>query len=303
MIGESGRTDQQVLEQLRVPTLRGTTVPLLAIADIQLGQGPATISRHDRQRQVRIEADLVGDTPQSKADEEIEELPVMRHLPKGVQVLQSGDSEAKKELMDGFAPVMSKGMMMVYAVLVLLFHSFLQPVTILFSLPLSIGGAVVALLITGNSLNLPVTIGLLMLLGIVTKNAIMLVDFAIEAMAKGVDRTTAIIDAGVKRSRPIVMTTLAMAAGMLPAAFAVGAGGEFRSPMAIAVIGGLVVSTLLTLVFVPAFFLVMDDFGGLLDAVFGRYVTGKKGPDKPYGPSPPEGPAAPGATGAPAAAP
>ncbi len=192
---------------------------------------------------------------------------------------------------------------MVYAVLVLLFHSFLQPVTILFSLPLSIGGAVVALLITGNSLNLPVTIGLLMLLGIVTKNAIMLVDFAIEAMAKGVDRTTAIIDAGVKRSRPIVMTTLAMAAGMLPAAFAVGAGGEFRSPMAIAVIGGLVVSTLLTLVFVPAFFLVMDDFGRLLDAVFGRYVTGKKEPDKPHGPPPPEGPAAPGATGAPAAAP
>ncbi len=287
MIGESGRADQQVLEQLRVPTLRGSTVPLLAIADIQLGQGPATISRHDRQRQVRIEADLVGDTPQSKADEEIEALPVMRHLPKGVQVLQSGDSEAKKELMDGFAPVMSKGLMMVYAVLVLLFHSFLQPVTILFSLPLSIGGAVVALLLTGNSLNLPVAIGLLMLLGIVTKNAIMLVDFAIEAMEKGVDRTTAIIDAGIKRSRPIIMTTLAMAAGMLPAAFAVGAGGEFRSPMAIAVIGGLVVSTLLTLVFVPAFFLVMDDFGGLLGKVFGRFVTGKKELDKPDGPPPP----------------
>ena len=297
MIGESGRTDQQVLEQLRVPTLRGTTVPLLAIADIQLGQGPAMISRHDRDRQVRIEADLVGDTPQSKADEEIEALPVMQHLPKGVQVLQSGDSEAKKELMDGFAPVMSKGLMMVYAVLVLLFHSFLQPVTILFSLPLSIGGAVVALLITGNSLNLPVAIGLLMLMGIVTKNAIMLVDFAIEAMAKGVDRTTAIIDAGVKRSRPIVMTTLAMAAGMTPAAFAVGAGGEFRSPMAIAVIGGLIVSTLLTLIFVPAFFIVMDDFGGLLSWTFGRFVTGRKEPDKSHGP-PPEGPAPPGASGA-----
>jgi multidrug efflux pump subunit AcrB len=297
MIGESGRTDQQVLEQLRVPTLRGTTVPLLAIADIQLGQGPAMISRHDRDRQVRIEADLVGDTPQSKADEEIEALPVMQHLPKGVQVLQSGDSEAKKELMDGFAPVMSKGLMMVYAVLVLLFHSFLQPVTILFSLPLSIGGAVVALLITGNSLNLPVAIGLLMLMGIVTKNAIMLVDFAIEAMAKGVDRTTAIIDAGVKRSRPIVMTTLAMAAGMTPAAFAVGAGGEFRSPMAIAVIGGLIVSTLLTLIFVPAFFIVMDDFGGLLSWTFSRFVTGRKEPDKSHGP-PPEGPAPPGASGA-----
>ena len=302
MIGESGRADRQVLEQLRVPTLRGTTVPLLAIADIQLGQGPATISRHDRQRSVQIEADLVGNTPQSLADEEIEELPVMKTLPKGVQVLQSGDSEAKKELMDGFAPVMSKGLMMVYAVLVLLFHSFLQPVTILFSLPLSIGGAVIALLITGNSLNLPVAIGLLMLLGIVTKNAIMLVDFAIEAMAKGVDRTTAIIDAGVKRSRPIIMTTLAMAAGMTPAALAVGAGGEFRSPMAISVIGGLIVSTLLTLVFVPAFFLVMDDVGGLFDRIFGRFVSGKKDPDKPHGPAPPpEAPAASGAAGTAAA--
>ena len=302
MIGESGRADRQVLEQLRVPTLRGTTVPLLAIADIQLGQGPATISRHDRQRSVQIEADLVGNTPQSLADEEIEELPVMKTLPKGVQVLQSGDSEAKKELMDGFAPVMSKGLMMVYAVLVLLFHSFLQPVTILFSLPLSIGGAVIALLITGNSLNLPVAIGLLMLLGIVTKNAIMLVDFAIEAMAKGVDRTTAIIDAGVKRSRPIIMTTLAMAAGMTPAALAVGAGGEFRSPMAISVIGGLIVSTLLTLVFVPAFFLVMDDVGGLFERIFGRFVSGKKDPDKPHGPAPPpEAPAAPGAAGTAAA--
>ena len=302
MIGESGRADRQVLEQLRVPTLRGTTVPLLAIADIQLGQGPATISRHDRQRSVQIEADLVGNTPQSLADEEIEELPVMKTLPKGVQVLQSGDSEAKKELMDGFAPVMSKGLMMVYAVLVLLFHSFLQPVTILFSLPLSIGGAVIALLITGNSLNLPVAIGLLMLLGIVTKNAIMLVDFAIEAMAKGVDRTTAIIDAGVKRSRPIIMTTLAMAAGMTPAALAVGAGGEFRSPMAISVIGGLIVSTLLTLVFVPAFFLVMDDVGGLFGRIFGRFVSGKKDPDKPHGPAPPpEAPAAPGAAGTAAA--
>ncbi|MGA8292794.1 MAG: efflux RND transporter permease subunit [Rhodoplanes sp.] len=302
MIGESGRADRQVLEQLRVPTLRGTTVPLLAIADIQLGQGPATISRHDRQRSVQIEADLVGNTPQSLADEEIEELPVMKTLPKGVQVLQSGDSEAKKELMDGFAPVMSKGLMMVYAVLVLLFHSFLQPVTILFSLPLSIGGAVIALLITGNSLNLPVAIGLLMLLGIVTKNAIMLVDFAIEAMAKGVDRTTAIIDACVKRSRPIIMTTLAMAAGMTPAALAVGAGGEFRSPMAISVIGGLIVSTLLTLVFVPAFFLVMDDVGGLFGRIFGRFVSGKKDPDKPHGPAPPpEAPAAPGAAGTAAA--
>ncbi len=272
MIEDTGRADRQVLEQLRVPTLRGNTVPLLAIADIQLAQGPAVISRHDRERQVRIEADLVSNTPQSKAEKDIDALPVIAHLPKGVRLQPSADSEAKTELLDGFPPVMAKGMVTVYAVLVLLFHSFLQPITILFSLPLSIGGAVVALLLTNNELDLPVSIGLLMLMGIVTKNAIMLADFAIESMAKGMDRTKAIIDAGQKRSRPIIMTTLAMVAGMIPAALALGAGGEFRSPMAIAVIGGLVLSTLLSLLFVPAVFCVMDDLNSLIWR-FGQKLT------------------------------
>lgn len=305
MIEDTGRADRQVLEQLRVPTLRGTTVPLLAIADIQLGQGPAVISRHDRERQVKIEADLVGHTPQSKAEKEIDALPVIQHLPKGVRLQPSADSEAKTELLEGFPPVMAKGMVTVYAVLVLLFHSFLQPITILFSLPLSIGGAVVALLATGSQLDLPVSIGLLMLLGIVTKNAIMLVDFAIESMTKGMDRTAAIIDAGQKRARPIIMTTLAMVAGMTPAALGLGAGGEFRSPMATAVIGGLVVSTLLSLLFVPAVFTVMDDIGRGFGRIFGRLVTGTTphggghgGPEGPHdgggggGPSH-EAPAAP----------
>ncbi|MTW16640.1 AcrB/AcrD/AcrF family protein [Rhodoplanes serenus] len=274
MIEDTGRADRQVLEQLRVPTLRGTTVPLLAIADIQLAQGPAVISRHDRERQVRIEADLVGHTPQSQAEKEIDALPVISHLPKGVRLQPSADSEAKKELLEGFPPVMAKGMVTVYAVLVLLFHSFLQPITILFSLPLSIGGAVIALLITGNQLDLPVSIGLLMLMGIVTKNAIMLVDFAIESMARGMDRNAAIIDAGQKRARPIIMTTIAMVAGMVPAALALGAGGEFRSPMATAVIGGLIVSTLLSLLFVPAVFTVMDDVGRGFGRLFGGLVTG-----------------------------
>jgi multidrug efflux pump subunit AcrB len=253
MIEDAGRADRQVIEQLRVPTQRGATVPLIAIADIKLGQGPATISRHDRERSVKIEADLAGHTAQSKADEDIASLPVVNHLPPGIRLQQSGDSEAKKELMDGFAPVMSKGLMSVYAVLVLLFHSFLQPITILFSLPMSIGGAVLALLITGNSLNLPVAIGLLMLMGIVTKNAIMLVDFALEAIAKGADRTTAIIEAGQKRARPIIMTTLAMA---------------------IAVIGGLIISTLLSLIFVPSFFTLMDDVGRLCSRLSSRFITG-----------------------------
>jgi multidrug efflux pump subunit AcrB len=155
-------------------------------------------------------------------------------------------------------------------VLVLLFGTFLQPITILFSLPLSIGGAIMALLLTGKQLTTPVWIGILMLMGIVTKNAIMLVEFAVEAIREGKPRHEAIIDAGMKRARPIVMTTVAMAAGMMPSALAFGAGGEFRSPMALAVIGGLVFSTVLSLVFVPAMFMMMDDIG----SVFWRF--GKK---------------------------
>ena len=167
---------------------------------------------------------------------------------------------------------MRNGLMMVYIVLAVLFASVLQPLTILFSLPLSIAGAILALLITNLPVTTPVVIGILMLMGIVTKNAIMLVDFAVEAMHGGVDRTTAIIEAGRKRARPIVMTTIAMVAGMAPSALAFGAGGEFRSPMAIAVIGGLIVSTLLSLLFVPAFFTMMDDLGGFLWRRFGRFV-------------------------------
>jgi multidrug efflux pump subunit AcrB len=167
-------------------------------------------------------------------------------------------------LTDGFASTMATGLMMVYAVLVLLFGTFLQPITILFSLPLSIGGAIAALAISGKQITIPVWIGILMLMGIVTKNAIMLVEFAIEAIRAGKPRDEAMIDAGMKRARPIVMTTIAMVAGMMPSALAFGAGGEFRSPMALAVIGGLIFSTVLSLVFVPAMFMVMDDLGSFI---------------------------------------
>jgi HAE1 family hydrophobic/amphiphilic exporter-1 len=193
-------------------------------------------------------------------------------LPKGVSLQPSGDAEIQDEVATGFTTAMGTGLMIVFGVLILLFGSVAQPVTILLSLPLSFGGVVLALLATNNPVSMPVYIGLLMLMGIVTKNAIMLVDFAVEQVAKGVDRIEAVIDAGRKRARPIVMTTLAMVAGMIPSAMAFGDGGEFRSPMAIAVIGGLLVSTVLSLVFVPSFFTVMDDIGWLLWRVFGRFV-------------------------------
>jgi len=264
---DASRGNIRALEQLRVPLGEHGEkggVPLSVVADVKLDQGPTSINRFDRQRQATVAADLAGFAARSEATKAIYNLPVMKTLPKGVTVSQGGDAESQKELTDGFATTMITGLMMVYAVLVLLFGTFLQPLTILFSLPLSIGGAVGALLLTGKQLTIPVYIGILMLMGIVTKNAIMLVEFAIEAIRAGKPRDEAMIDAGMKRARPIVMTTIAMAAGMMPSALAFGAGGEFRSPMALAVIGGLIFSTILSLVFVPAMFMVMDDLGSLI---------------------------------------
>jgi multidrug efflux pump subunit AcrB len=164
------------------------------------------------------------------------------------------------------------GLLLVLTVLILLFHSVIQPFTILFSLPLAIGGVAAALIVTNSALSMPVLIGILMLMGIVTKNAILLVDFAVEMRVRGMNRFDAIIEAGHKRARPIVMTSIAMSAGMLPSALGVGEGGSFRAPMATAVIGGIIASTVLSLVIVPSFFLIMDDLQRVLAWVFGRFV-------------------------------
>jgi hydrophobe/amphiphile efflux-1 (HAE1) family protein len=286
----SARADQQILEQLRVPAGRGGSVPLAAIADIQFFQGPASINRYDRERQATVAADLAGNSSLGDAMQQIKALPVMKSLPKGIKFSESADAERMNELGPGFANAMRDGLLMVYAVLVILFGSFLQPVTILFSLPLSVGGAILALLVTGKQLTVPVYIGILMLMGIVTKNAILLVDFAIESIHHGRERDRAIIDAGHKRARPIIMTTVAMIAGMLPSALAFGAGGEFRSPMAIAVIGGLVVSTALSLLFVPAMFTVVDDVGRLASRL-GSRLTGSGEAIEPSKKGPPQYPA------------
>lgn len=272
LLDEKARADRKVLEQIRVPSQRGAAVPLNAIAEITFGEGPVSISRYDRQREARVEADLVAGATLSDASKAINALPVMKSLPPGVTVSEGGDAELQAELFSGFGAAMRNGLIMVYVVLAVLFASLQQPLTILLSLPLSIAGAILALLVTFSPVTTPVVIGLLMLMGIVTKNAIMLVDFAVEAMREGIDRTTAVLEAGRKRARPIVMTTIAMAAGMTPSALALGAGGEFRAPMAIAVIGGLLVSTLLSLLFVPALFTVMDDMGNYTWRVFGRVV-------------------------------
>ncbi|MCC0809448.1 efflux RND transporter permease subunit [Methylobacterium sp. W2] len=269
---ESARGAVSRLENLKVPAKNGTAVPLAAVADIELDQGPGAIERYDRVIRVAVEANMEGSDALGSLIAQALETPTAKSLPPGVTIRQTGDAEIMGEVFSGFLLAMGAGIMMVYAVLVLLFGNFLQPLTILFSLPLSIGGAILGLLILNMPISMPVVIGILMLMGLVTKNAIMLVDFAVEEMARGVDRVTAIVDAGRKRARPIVMTTIAMAAGMVPSALALGVGGEFRAPMAVAVISGLIVSTLLSLVFVPAVFLLMDSLGALIGRLFGRFV-------------------------------
>ena len=269
---ESARGAVARLENLKVPAKNGTAVPLAAVADIELDQGPGAIERYDRVVRVAVEANMEGSDALGSLIEQALNTPTAKNLPPGVTIRQTGDAEIMGEVFSGFLMAMGAGIMMVYAVLVLLFGNFLQPLTILFSLPLSIGGAILGLLIFKMPISMPVVIGILMLMGLVTKNAIMLVDFAVEEMRAGVDRVTAIVDAGRKRARPIVMTTIAMAAGMVPSALAFGVGGEFRAPMAVAVIAGLIVSTLLSLVFVPAVFLLMDSLGSLLGRFLGRFV-------------------------------
>ena len=250
----------------------GATTPLSVVADFSVSHGPTAINRYDRTRRVTIEGDLRGDAALGAAVAAIRALPTASHLPPGVEIRETGDVEIMSEVFASFAAAMGAGLMMVYGLLVLLFGSFLQPITILISLPLSIGGAIIALLITHKAMSMPVVIGILMLMGIVTKNAIMLVDFAVEEIGRGSPRLEALVEAGRKRARPIVMTTIAMAAGMFPSALGLGDGGGFRSPMAIAVIGGLIMSTMLSLVFVPAVFTVMDDIGRFAWRLFSRFV-------------------------------
>ena len=268
----SARESRQLIENLKIATASGNSVPLSTVATFDYGQGPTAIDRYDRTRRIVLGAGLVTGTPLGDAVNAVMALPAARNLPPGVEIKQFGAAEIMGEVFESFEQAMGAGLMMVYAVLVLLFASFLQPITILFSLPLSIGGAITALALTGNPISLPVVIGILMLMGIVTKNAIMLADFAVEEMKRGVPRAEAIVDAGRKRARPIIMTTIAMVGGMLPSALALDSGGEFRAPMAIAVIGGLISSTVLSLLFVPAVFVMMDNVGSWIWRFFGRFV-------------------------------
>ncbi|WP_300319806.1 efflux RND transporter permease subunit, partial [Accumulibacter sp.] len=233
-LDEGLRHDLDAVRQLRVPASKGA-VPLDTVADIRMGSGPAQIDRLDRQRNVTIDVEL-GSRDLGAVVAEANELPALKGLPPGISRPPSGDAERMAELFGSFGSAMLIGVLCIYVVLVLLFHDFLQPATILAALPLSVGGAFFALLVTHNSFSMPSVIGLLMLMGIVTKNSILLVEYAVMARREhGMPRFEALIDACHKRAKPILMTTIAMVAGMTPIALGIGAEPSFRSPMAIAV--------------------------------------------------------------------
>ena len=274
-LDDASRGDLARIAALRVPTASGSSIPLAAVASVGIAEGPSVVKRLNRERIATIGANLPPGVPLGVATARFNEIVKDVELPPGVRIAESGDAEVQQELMSSFGNAMILGLLLVLTVLILLFGSVIQPFTILFSLPLAIGGVAGALILTGNPVSMPVLIGILMLMGIVTKNAILLVDFAVEMVARGMTRFEAIVEAGHKRAQPIVMTSIAMSAGMLPSALGVGEGGSFRAPMAIAVIGGILVSTVLSLVIVPSFFLIMDDLSRVFSWVFGRLV-GKK---------------------------
>ncbi|MEL4894851.1 efflux RND transporter permease subunit [Crocosphaera sp. Alani8] len=256
-VASEERKDIDILKNLRVPANDGTLVPLNAVASIRLGSGPAEIKRFNRNRQVELSANLEG-ISLGDALEKVRALPGMNPLPSNVTEEPFGDAKIMRNVFTRFGTALSMAILCIYGVLVLLYSNFLYPIAIMLSLPLSIGGALLGLLLTQNELGLFALIGIVLLMGLVTKNAILLVDFTLSYMKDGKPKFKALVEAGVSRLRPICMTTLSTIAGMSPIALALGADGQVRSPMAIAVIGGLITSTLLTLVVVPVMFTYID---------------------------------------------
>lgn len=279
-LNADGRNNLAVLERLAVPSSKAGAVMINQVASLELSSGPAVIDRYDRSRNINFEVELsslaLGDVATA-----VQKLPSIRNLPAGVKQINIGDAEMMAELFGSFGLAMLTGVFCIFIVLVLLFKEILQPITILAALPLSFGGGFVALLVTGKAFSMPSLIGLIMLMGIATKNSILLVDYAIMARRdQGMARREAVLDACRKRARAIIMTSIAMGVGMLPIATGIGGGDvSFRSPMAIAVIGGLITSTFLSLLIIPVVYTYLDDFHYFIKGLWQR-TTADKASDK-----------------------
>jgi multidrug efflux pump subunit AcrB len=258
MLPENSRRDLETIRNLPVPIASGGSVPLSRVAEIRFGSGPTTIQRYNQNRRIFVGADLAQGVVKSDAMAKINALPTMANLPAGVSNAPFGEDEWQQEMMQSFIVALASGILLVFAVLVLLYRRFMSPLVNMGSLLLAPLGGLLALALIGQPLSLPVFIGILMLFGIVAKNSILLVDFAIEEMDRGTPKFEALMEAGHKRAQPIVMTTVAMVAGMVPTAISLTGDGAWRAPMGTTVIGGLILSTLLTLLIVPAAFSLAD---------------------------------------------
>ena len=271
-LSENARRDITTLQNLPVPTARGGSIPLKAVAEIGFGSGPTTIQRSNQLRRLSIGADLAPGVVQGDVWAKINQLPTVKNLPQGVQKMNLGDQKWQAELLFNFAVALISGVLLVFAVLVLLYRRFLAPFVNMGSLILAPLGAAVALHISGQPISLFVLIGILMLFGIVAKNSILLVDFAVEMMNHGMTKNSAIWEAGHKRAQPIVMTTVAMVAGMLPTAMSISGDNSWRQPMGITVIGGLIFSTLLTLLLVPSYFSIAISIESRMGKLFHKLI-------------------------------
>ena len=258
VLPKTSRQDLSTIENLPVPTAAGASVPLKRVAEISFGAGPTQIQRFNQSRRAVVGADLGPGEVSGPVMERIQALPVMKNLPNGVSNAPVGDEKWQQELIANFIIAVVSGILLVFAVLVLLYRRFVSPLVNMTSLLLAPLGGLLALMLVGQPVSIAVYIGILMLLGIVAKNSILLIDFAIEEMDKGVPKKQAIIDAGHKRAQPILMTTVAMSAGMVPTALSLSGDAAWRAPMGITVIGGLLLSTMLTLIIVPAGFSLAD---------------------------------------------
>lgn len=290
LLSEDSRRALATLENLPVPTASGTTVPLKSVATIGFGAGPTELRRYNQTRRIVIGADLAPGLVTGDAQKKIDALPAVTTMPQGIRKVIQGDAKWQAELITNFMIAVVSGLLLVFSTLVLLYRRFLSPLVNMSSLLLAPLGGLLGLLITGMEISMPVYIGLLMLLGIVAKNSILLVDFAIEEMDHGVEKTAALLDAGRKRAQPIVMTTVAMVAGMVPTALSLSGDGAWRAPMGVVVIGGLILSTMLTLLIVPAGFSLADSIEKRLGRFFSsNLLTYRKGDDtKPHGAPAPE---------------
>ncbi len=302
-LGEEARGRMSTIENLPVQTVSGGTVPLSRVADIRFGSGPTTIQRFNQNRRVFIGADLASGVLRGNAQEQIDALPTLQNLPQGVIRDAVGQDEIQQELVGNLQIAVISGVLLVFACLVLLYKRLMSPLVNMTSLALAPLGGIMLIWLVGMPQSMPVYIGILLLLGIVSKNSILLIDFAIEEMERGTDKLAAIMEAGHKRAQPIVMTTVAMTAGMIPTSISLTGDGAWRQPMGIVVIGGLILSTVLTLLIVPAGFSLADGVekrvGPWLRNKLLTYKPGDDGSPVPPStpPAPEPGPSFPGLGG------